>query len=64
MSHVIKTMIKKSLNKEDWRQKYFYAHKLYGQIIDEIPVKGEQSFTYIRPNGDTIIVYYELKSKA
>lgn len=55
--------LKQALNKEDWKQKRYYASKTYSVTTDEIPVKGVESFTYTGSKGDTIIVYYELKIK-
>lgn len=54
--------IKQALNKEDWTQKLSYVKRVYGVTVDEIPMKGTQSFSYISKSGQPCIVYYELKN--
>jgi len=55
------TKFKQALNKEDWTQKLSYAKRVYTIVIDKVPVKGEQSFSYQSKAGVPYVVYYELK---
>lgn len=56
------TKFKQALNKEDFTQKLNYARRTYATVVDKIPVKGEQSFSYTSKSGQPYIVYYELKN--
>lgn len=55
------TKFKQALNKEDFTQKLNYARKTYATVVDKVPVKGEQSFSYQSKAGVPYVVFYELK---